>query len=117
MVEKALCWEEIFLNEKGGIYQCSAQRKIVFVFQDKVEYLRINDFFSLQKMIAKIDVEKMLLDTSFASEIEILSPVFFQHFFILSITDILALQDLLEGAMVMLELQTILYERLYSMIV
>lgn len=117
MIEKALCWEEIFVNEQGSIYQCSSQRKIVFVFQDKVEYLRINDFFRLQKLVATIDVEKMLLATSLSSEIEILSPIFFEHFFILSIVDVLALQDLLEGAIVMLELQTIIYERLYSVIV
>ncbi|TAG86084.1 MAG: hypothetical protein EAZ20_13520 [Bacteroidetes bacterium] len=115
MIEKAICWEDIFINEQGSIYQCSNRRKIVFVFQDKIEYLRINDFFTLKKLVDAIDIEKLLLEEKNA-DIEIISPIFFENIFILSISDIISLKDLLEGASVMLELQTIIYERLYSVI-
>ncbi len=116
MIEKAMCWEEIFVNEQGKIYQCMSKRKIVFVFQNKIEYLRINDFFTLQKLVNNIDVELMLLDNALA-DIEIISPIFFENVFIVSIPEIMALKDLLEGASIMLELQSIIYERLYSVIV
>jgi hypothetical protein len=116
MVEKALCWEEIFVCNENAIYQCNSKRKIVFVFQNKVEYLRINDFFSLCQWIENYDIMPML-SVETTAEIEILYPSFFENIFILNLQELLQLKNLLEGAKTMLELQSILYERLYSVIV
>jgi len=66
----------------------------------------------LRKAVYHIDIEKALLNTSRDPDVEIIFICACDHCYVLSLLQIIALKELLQGTFVMLELNRILHNAL-----
>lgn len=96
--------EEVFKTEKGAFYQCSRKNCFWLEFMNRTTSFTVSDFFTFKKRIDSIDVIEMLKDTSRKSDFEIVMPFRSERCFLLTVQDIIDLQELLAGAKFMLEL-------------
>jgi hypothetical protein len=74
-------------------------------------------FFALKKLIDGIDLDTMALNSGKSSDFEIISPCGSERCYVLSLSQLLEFRELLSGARVMLQLNSILHERLYRIAV
>jgi hypothetical protein len=107
-------WLEIFITEAGAMYQSNRERCFWLQFKNELTALQVNDFYYLKKSLDSIDLDAMALHPEKAYDYEIIALNACERCFILSLSEILALRELLAGTSVMLELNSIIYERLYS---
>ncbi|WKN29840.1 hypothetical protein PZB74_12770 [Porifericola rhodea] len=107
----------VFRNEIGCIYQDDKQGCFVLEYNGYKTILSVPCFFCIKKAVDKIDVKAMIADPDPASDIAIISPHSCDRCFVLTIAELLSLKELFAGAKVMLELNSILQERIYSSMV
>jgi hypothetical protein len=104
---------EIFSTPAGSVYQSDKENCFYLDFHNKKARFSIVCLFRLKKIIDKIDVESMMMDAKRSSDVEIVSLCACEHVYVLSVTEVIALKELLQGTKVMIELNSILRERLY----
>lgn len=97
--------EEVFKTDFGAVYQCSRKNCYWLEFQGNTTAFKVSDFILFKKRIDSINIEKMLSDSSRASDFEIVMPFRTERCFILSVSDILHLREILAGAKFVLELK------------
>lgn len=107
-------WISIFENSFGVVYQSNTDRKFWLDFGDEPVGFNVLCFYKFKRLVDAIDLPALLGDASKAADLEIISMCDCERFLALSIIEIIALKELLAGTKVMLELNSILYERLYS---
>lgn len=110
-------YKEIYKTPHGCVYQCDQKRCFCVEFGGSVTEYKLPCFFALKKQVDSIDVEAMVLNPSAASDIEIISPCGSERCYVLTVQEIIEFKDLLAGARVMLQLNSILHERLYRIAV
>ncbi len=108
-------WTEVFRTGGGCVYQSDAEKVLFVEFGGKIARYDIRCLNRLKKAVANINLEQMATDVSRTSDVEIISLCACEHCYILNIGQIVALRELLEGAFVMFELNSIIQERLYSL--
>lgn len=99
-------FEEVFQTTHGVVYQCSRKNCYWLDFQGEATAFTVRDFFQFKKSIDEMDLELMLNNTSRSFDFEILMPFRSERIFILSVEDILKLQELLSGAKFVIELNS-----------
>lgn len=108
-------WEEVFRTEHGCVYQSDSQKAIYVDFAGKVARYSIRCLLRMKAAVQRIDLETMATDVNRTSDVEIISICACEHCYVLNISQIVAFRELLEGAFVMFELNSIIQERVYSM--
>lgn len=98
--------EEVFCTEHGGVFQCSRKNCLWLEFNQTTTLFKIRDLFIFKQHIDTINIEQMLEDPSRASDFKILMPFRSERCYILSVTDILNLRDILAGAKFMIKLNS-----------
>lgn len=98
--------EEVFNTAHGAVYQCSRKNCYWLEFQGTTTAFKISDFFLLKKRVDRMDIARMLADTSRSADFEIIMPHRTERCFILSVQDILNLKEILAGAKFMIELNS-----------
>ncbi|MDB5287053.1 MAG: hypothetical protein JWR05_2002 [Mucilaginibacter sp.] len=106
-------WSDVFSTKYGAIYQSDAERCWYVDFAGKVAKFDYRCLLKLKKAVYNVDIEAKLLQSTKDPDIEILFICACDHCYILSLLQIIALKDLLEGTFVMLQLNHILQDRLY----
>ena len=106
-------FKEIFRTPNGCVYQCDKKRCFGVDFGGYMTEYKIPCFFALKKLIDRIDLDEMALNPDKASDIEIISPCGSERCYVLTLPELLEFKELLTGARVMLQLNSILHERLY----
>ena len=106
------CLTEIFRTENGCVFQCDEQQRFFVEFSGIRTAFKVQGLFKLKRMIDAIDIEAMVQNPCRVADFEIVHLPGCERCFVLTLTDILKLKDLLSGAAVMLELNSILSERL-----
>lgn len=106
-------FKEIYSTQNGCIYQCDKKRCFGVDFGGYMTEYNFPCFFALKKMVDNIDLDAMALNPEKSSDIEIISPCGSERCYVLSLSDTLEFKELLAGARVMLQLNSILHERLY----
>ena len=101
---------EIYANEAGAVFQCDRKHRLMLYFAGTLNVLKVDTFLRLKKAVASIDLEQMAADPSRSSDYEIVSICGCDRCFILSLTELYALRDLLAGAKFSLELNRLLHE-------
>ena len=109
--------KELYRTLNGCIYQDNQRCMLVLEWYGRRSSLKLPCFFSLKKLLASVDVELLLTNTSRCHDVEILTPCGCDRCFVLTVMDVLEFQDLLNGAKAMMELNSILHERLRRSIV
>jgi len=108
-------WAEVFRTEGGCVYQSDAEKALYVEFGGKIARYDIRCLGRLKKAVAGIDLERMATDVSRTSDVEIISLCACEHCYVLNIGQIIAFRELLEGAFVMFDLNSIIRERLYAL--
>ncbi|AHM63447.1 hypothetical protein D770_26020 [Flammeovirgaceae bacterium 311] len=104
--------KELYRTLNGCIYQDNLRSVLVLEWYGRRSLLKLPCFFSLKKLAAGINIELLLTNTSRAHDVEILTPCGCDRCFVLTVMDVLEFQDLLNGTRAMMELNSILHERL-----
>ncbi|MDO6390160.1 hypothetical protein Q4E40_08485 [Pontibacter sp. BT731] len=101
---------EIYANEAGAVFQCDRRNRLMLYFAGMLNVLKVDTFLRLKQAVASIDLEQMAANPSRSSDYEIVSVCGCDRCFILSLTELNALRDLLAGAKFGLELNRLLHE-------
>lgn len=105
---------EVFKTTAGVVYQCNNNNCLFVNFAGESVSYKIDQFFSLKSIVDNIDINKMINCTEKASDFAIIAPLSSNKIYILNLCELLNFKELLAGTKVMLELNSILYEKLYS---
>ena len=106
-------FEEVFATSNGAIYQSDSENCWYIDFAGKLARFDYRNLLKLKKAVYKIDIEGMLLDNTKTPDLEILFICACDHCYVLSLIQIIALKELLQGTFVMLELNHIIQNTLY----
>jgi len=96
--------EEVFRTEFGAVLQCSNKNCYWLEFAGDCTPFKVADFLHLRKKIEEIDISELLFDPSPRADFTIIMPFRSQRCFVLSVSDVLNLRDLMQGAKFMMEL-------------
>ena len=106
-------WSDVFGTQNGAVYQCDAERCWYVNFGGKVAKFDYRCLLKLKKAVYNVDIEAKLLDSSKYPDVEIIFICPCDHTYILTLLQIIALKEILEGTFVMLQLNNIIQDRLY----
>jgi hypothetical protein len=109
-------FEEVFSTAKGAIYQSDTEGCWYIDFAGKLAKFDYRNLIKLQKAVYAIDIEGLLLSSDKTPDLEILFICACDHCYVLSLIEIIALKELLQGTFVMLELNHIVFDRLYRLV-
>jgi hypothetical protein len=105
--------KEVFATASGSVYQCDQSLCFWVDFAGHLTSYKVPCFFALKKLVDKIDLNAMALNPSNAADVEIINPCGCERIYVLSLTQALEFKELLSGAKAMLELNSILRQRLH----
>jgi len=112
----SLNWNKVYGNHAGTIYQ-SDEAKCWFIdFAGKIARFDYRNILKLKKAVYNIDIEALLLSNDKSGDLEIIFICACDHCYVLSLLEIIAIKDLLQGTFVMLELNHIIQDRLHRVI-
>ena len=106
--------KELFATAEGTVYQHNRKGCFYVDFWGEVSAFKVPCFFALKKRVDDVDIVAMASNPSREYDYAIISPCGSERCYVLTLCEVLAFKDLLAGAKVMLELNSILYEKLYS---
>lgn len=109
-------FEEVFSTVKGAIYQSDTEGCWYVDFAGKLAKFDYRNLLKLKKAVYHIDIENLLLSSDKAPDLEILFICACEHCYVLSLIEIIALKELLQGTFVMLELNHIIFDRLNRLV-
>ena len=103
---------ELFRTSKGVIYQHDITSSFTMEFLGKTAVFKVQEFLHFKKSIDKINLTDLLLGD--CPDLQIIHHKFSNHLFVVTLCDLVAMKELLAGAKVMLELNSILNNRLVT---
>jgi hypothetical protein len=109
-------FDEVFSTVKGAIYQSDSEGCWYVDFAGKLAKFDYRNLLKLQKAVYLIDIENLLLCSDKAPDLEIIFICACDHCYVLSLIEIIALKELLQGTFVMLELNHIIFDRLHRLV-
>jgi len=113
MVE-TLTQTEIFSTPFGKVSQCDKNHYFILEFDGKKTEINVPCFFCLKRMVDKVDLHAMASNVDNSSDVEIITPHGCNHCYALTLSQVIQLKELLAGTRVMLELNSIIHERLHK---
>jgi hypothetical protein len=117
LINTQTAWTDVFSTKAGAVYQCDAERCWYVDFAGKVAKFDYRCLLKLKKAVYNVDIEQKLLTSSKDADVEIIFICACDHCYILSLLQIIALKELMEGTFVMLQLNSILQDKLYRIAV
>jgi hypothetical protein len=106
--------KEVFSTNSGSVYQCDKSLCFWVDFAGHMTSFKVPCFFSLKKLVDKINLDEMALNPDQSADVEIINPCGCERVYVLSLTQALEFKELLSGAKVMLELNSIVRQRLQA---
>lgn len=109
-------FDEVFSTVNGAIYQSDDEGCWYVDFAGKLAKFDYRNLIKLRKAVYHIDIDNLLLSSTKAPDLEILFICACEHCYVLSLIEIIALKELLQGTFVMLELNHIIFDRLHRLV-
>src|SRR5690606_19472168 len=116
-IQPSIDFVEVFSTKAGAIYQSDAENCWYIDFAGKLARFDYRNILKLKKAVYNIDIEDLLLNSGKSPDVEIIFICACDHCYVLSLLEIIALKELLQGTFVMLELNHIIYDRLHRIII
>jgi ABC-type protease/lipase transport system fused ATPase/permease subunit len=116
-IQPTIDFVEVFSTKSGSIYQSDTENCWYIDFAGKLARFDYRNILKLKKAVYNIDIEDILLNSEKSPDVEIIFICACDHCYVLSLLEIIALKELLQGTFVMLELNHIIYDRLHRIIV
>lgn len=105
---------EVYKTLNGAVYQSNQDRCFWVEFNGELTSYKVPCFYKFKKAVDNVDLDLMANNPQAIYDYEIIAPCSCDRCYVLTLTEIAELKDLLSGAKVMLELNSILNQRLYS---
>ena len=112
----AITFAEVFSTKSGAIYQSDSENCWYIDFAGKLARFDYRNLLKLKKAVYQIDIENLLLNSSKSADLEIIFICACDHCYVLSLMEIIKMKELLQGTFSMLELNHIIYDRLYRIV-
>lgn len=109
-------FSEVYSTGSGSIYQSDSENCWYIDFAGKLARFDYRNLLKLKKAVYQIDIENLLLNSDKAPDLEIIFICACDHCYVLSLIQIIALKELLQGTFVMLDLNHIIYDRLHRIV-
>lgn len=109
-------FSEVYSTGSGSIYQSDIENCWYIDFAGKLARFDYRNLLKLKKAVYQIDIENLLLNSDKAPDLEIIFICACDHCYVLSLIQIIALKELLQGTFVMLDLNHIIYDRLHRIV-
>ncbi|TZF86423.1 hypothetical protein FW774_05100 (plasmid) [Pedobacter sp. BS3] len=106
---------EVFKTQHGAVYQSDADNCIYLDFNHKIACFRFACFQRLNKLVEQIDIAQMTQVDHPGIEIIFLHGC--SNCYVLTVPEVLALKELLAGAFAMFQLNNIIQDCLYRLVV
>lgn len=116
-VDQSIHFAEVFSTREGAIYQSDSESCWYIDFAGKLARFDYRNLLKLRKAVYNIDIEGLLMDNTKSADVQIIFICACDHCYVLSLLQIIALKELLQGTFVMLDLNHILYDRLQRIII
>lgn len=104
---------EVYSTRNGSIFQDNQSLRFVLEWKGIQTILKLPCFFGLKRRIDAVDIVQMLDNPSASYDVEIIVPCGCERCFVLTAPEIIEMKSLFEGTRVMMELNSIIYERLH----
>lgn len=109
--------KEVYRTDSACVYQCDRNYCFWVEFGGINTSFNVPCYFALKKKIDSINLDAMALNPDKAFDIEIIHPCGSDRMYILSLPQAIEFKELLAGAKVMLELNSIIRDRLKTVVV
>lgn len=104
----------VYRTPNGAVYQSDQDRCFWVEFNGELTSYKVPCLYKFKKAVDAIDLDAMATNPGAAYDYDVIAPCNCERCYVLTLTEIAELKDLLKGTKVMLELNSILHERLYS---
>lgn len=101
---------EVFRTKSGSVSQCNKTNSYILEFGGSTCSFKASDFVDFSKRIYSLDLAEMILSSSSVTDVAIVMPPYSERCFVLTLTDILNLKELLSGAKFNLHLNSVIWE-------
>lgn len=101
----------LFRTAKGAVYQDDSNNSFTLEFMGKKGVFKVHEFLHFKKSIDKINLDDLFLN-DLDQDLQIIHHKNSDQLFVITLCDLVALKELLSGAKVMLELNSIISSRL-----
>ncbi|MBF9254003.1 hypothetical protein I2I11_11930 [Pontibacter sp. 172403-2] len=105
---------EIYTSEAGAVYQCNRRNRLRLHFAGTQTTLKVEAFLRLRKVVEGINLHEMATSTNRCSDFEVITICGCDRCFVLTLPELIAFKELLDGARFMLELNSMLHECLHA---
>ncbi len=102
---------ELYKTGKGAVYQDDENSCFTLEFMGKLTVFKVYEFLHFKKSIDNINLADLFLN-DLGQDLQIIHHKNSDQLFIITLCDLVALKELLSGAKVMLELNSIICSRL-----
>jgi hypothetical protein len=102
-------WSEIYRTKQGVIFQDNKRNGFVVEWQGERSFLKMPWYFSLKRALDAVNLEEFLLARH---DFELITACGCERIFMLNAEELLEFKDLFAGAKVMMELNSLMHERL-----
>jgi hypothetical protein len=104
---------ELFRTEKGVVYQDDQNSCFTLDFMGRKAIFKVYEFLHFKRSIDNINLADLFLN-DVDQDLQIIHHKNSDQLFLITLCDLVALKELLSGAKVMLELNSIICSRLYT---
>lgn len=107
---------EVFRTNSGAVFQSDKERCLYVDFAGKKAKFKYACLLRLKRALEAVSVEEMLINPA-GSDIEIISISGCDHFYILTPVEIIEFRELMKGTFAMFQLNLIIKDCLYRLVV
>ena len=109
-MKRAATLAEIYTTTAGAIYQCDSRNRVLVHFAGQLTVLKVEAFLRLKRAVDNVDLEEMAASTARAADVEIISVCGCDRCYVLTLPELYAFKELLEGAKFAMSLNSVLHE-------
>jgi hypothetical protein len=99
---------EVYRTKSGSVAQCNKTNSYILQYAGTTTSFKATNFIDFIKRVNTINLEEMILSSSPVTDVTVLMPPYVDRCFVLTLTDVLNLKDLLSGAKFALHLNSVL---------
>lgn len=105
----------LFKTDKGAVIQDDHAHQFVLIFNGRQARFKVQEFLQFKRSMDAINLEDLFLGEGPGIDVQIIHHQGSDQLFVFTLCEIIAVKELVQGAMAMLQLNRILNDRLPSL--
>lgn len=107
----------VHATQNSSVHQLDEENCLLISFKGTEYKLKMCAFIALKAKVDRIDIVSMLMSSERYDSLEIISMCHADELMVLTLDEILELKDLLVGTLVLMELNSILCQRIHRALI